>query len=494
MTKQFRIELPAPHAAQRQVLSEARRFNVVACGRRWGKTCIGINRIVRPTLEGFPSAWFAPSYKMQLESWRALQDVLAPVITNRSNSEFRLELQGGGSITMFSLDGDVADSVRGRAFKVAVLDEAAVVRDLRSAWEDAIRPCLADYRGDAWFLSTPRGFNCFKDFHDRGQDPEREDWASWRMTTSSNPYIDPAEIEAARMELSERSFAQEWLADFVSWEGAVFRRVAECAAAERKDGPEAGHEYVIGCDWGRSNDYTVFSVVDVTARAMVDMDRSNRVDYVLQRGRLQALYEKWRPSQIIAEANSIGQPIIEELQRDGLPVKSFNTSNASKAEIIEALALAFEQGSIQILNDAVLLGELQAFAAEQLPGGMLRYAAPGSGHDDCVMSLGLAWSVMRRSSLPYGLTTYLEGKQAEIDADRQARLKQMTERFAAGHFSVMPKQPKPEGEQLSCPECGASCIAHVSSGGRRCSQCGTQFGEPNIKHDFPSRKHLEVRE
>ena len=127
---------------------------------------------------------------------------------------------------------------------------------------------------------------------------------------------------------------------------------------------------------------------------MVDMDRSNKVDYVVQRGRLQALYDRWHPIKIIAEQNSIGQPIIEQLQRDGLPVQPFTTTNASKAAIIEGLALAFEQSNIQILDDAVLLGELAAFAAEQLPGGALRYSAPGGRHDDTVISLALAWSAI----------------------------------------------------------------------------------------------------
>jgi len=442
----LKIQLPAPHAAQRQVLAGAKRLNVVCCGRRWGKSTLGIDRIVKPALEGFPTAWFSPTYKMLLEAWRGLQNVLAPVVTSRNNSEFRLELRGGGSVTMFSLDGEVSDTVRGRAFKCVVIDEAAVVRTLRVVWENSIRATLADFRGDAWFLSTPRGFNDFKLFFDRGQDVEREDWASWQMPTSSNPHIDPAEIEAAREDMTEAAFSQEFLAQFVSWEGAVFRRVMECATAERRDTPELGHEYTIGADWGRSNDYTVFTVLDTTARAMVEMDRSNKVDYVVQRGRLQALCDRWKPSQVICELNSIGQPVFEELMRAGLPVKGFTTTNASKAEIIEALALAFEQQSISILNDPVLLGELQAFAAEQLPGGMLRYSAPSSGHDDCVISLALAWSVIGRPIPDAGI---LEWYRQEAEAIREGRPSPQAE-YAKTHGdslapqpSVEPKGPRP---------------------------------------------------
>src|SRR3954453_21843068 len=87
----------------------------------------------------------------------------------------------------------------------------------------------------------------------------------------------------------------------------------------------------------------------------------------------------------------MGGPVIEQLQRDGLKVKAFMTTNASKALAIEALAFAFERGEIKILNEPVLIGELQAFEAKPLPSGMMRYDAPAGGHDDTVMSLAIAW-------------------------------------------------------------------------------------------------------
>src|SRR5207249_1420351 len=95
-----------------------------------------------------------------------------------------------------------------------------------------------------------------------------------------------------------------------------------------------------------------------------------------------------------AEQNSIGQPIIEQLTRDGLQVDSFTTTNASKAQVIDSLALAFERGDIRILNDPVLVSELVAYQAERLPSGLLRYGAPSGQHDDTVMALAIAWSAV----------------------------------------------------------------------------------------------------
>jgi hypothetical protein len=101
----------------------------------------------------------------------------------------------------------------------------------------------------------------------------------------------------------------------------------------------------------------------------------------------------------------MGGPVIEQLRKDGLPVTAFTTTNASRAAAIEALALAFERGSITIPNHAALLGELQAFEAKSLPSGLTRYAAPEGLHDDCVMSLALAWQ---------GLGTWVEHRAQRV--------------------------------------------------------------------------------
>ena len=87
------------------------------------------------------------------------------------------------------------------------------------------------------------------------------------------------------------------------------------------------------------------AVIDTTTRELVCLDRSNQVEYALQAGRLQALSERFRPDAIYAEQNAMGEPIVETLQRMSLPVYPFQTNNASKAAVIDALSLAFERGS-----------------------------------------------------------------------------------------------------------------------------------------------------
>lgn len=395
-----RIEIPELHAAQQQIVDGAGRFNVVDCGRRFGKDVLGIDRVVEIALEGYPTGWFSPTYKNLTEDWRESVRILGPVVSRKDEQEHRLDLVTGGVVEMWSLDRP--DAARGRRYRRIVINEAAMVPNLQDAWELVIRPTLVDYKGDAWMLSTPRGYNYFRTMYQRGQDPDQPDWHSWRFPTSANPFIPASEIDAARRELPERVYLQEFEAEFLDSGGGVFRQVLAATTAGAQVKAEPGHSYVIGADWGRAVDYTVFQVIDLKTREHVCQDRSNQVEYVQQRGRLRALCERFKPQVVVAEQNSIGEPIIEQLRREGIPVRPFVTTNATKAEIIDGLALAFERGDLRILNDSVLVSELQAYEMERLPSGLIRYGAPNGLHDDCVMSLALAWYAASQGRLPFG--------------------------------------------------------------------------------------------
>ncbi len=379
------------HPAQREIVAGARRFNVLNCGRRFGKDVLGIDLLIDRAIEGRPTAWFAPTYKNLTEDWRALVSTLAPVILRKDEQEQRLDLIGRGTIECWSLDRP--NTARGRAYARIVINEAAQVPNLQEVWEQIIRPTLADYRGDAWFLSTPKGFNYFKALYDRGQDPEQADWRSWTFPTAANPFIDPDEIEAARRELPESTFGQEYLASFVEGSGAVFQRIREAATATPQDKAVPGHAYVIGCDWGKLADFTALAVLDLTTRELVCLERLNQIDYAVQAPRLQGLCGRFHPALVIAETNSIGEPILEQLKRLGLPVFGWTASNATKAAVIADLQLAFEQGTLRILPDQVLISELESFRQERLPvSALMRFSAPPGQHDDTVIALALAWS------------------------------------------------------------------------------------------------------
>ncbi len=381
------VKLYQPHPGQRAILQHPARFKVVACGRRFGKTETGKILLVERALAGGVGWWISPTYRMADDVWRDLKRALDGAIARKNEEMRRLDVIGGGVIRVRS--GRDPDGLRGAGLDLAVLDEAAYLHP--DVWRAAIRPALADRRGEALFLSTPRGRNWFWGVWMNGQSAAHPDWMSWRFPTAANPLIDPGEIEAARALLPERVFREEYLAEFQDDGGLVFRRVDACATVPPGEQPEPGTRYVFGVDWAREDDFTCIAVLDADRRRLVALDRFNEIGWALQRGRLAALADRWQPEAIWAEANSIGGPNIEALQAEGLPVIPFTTTATSKGPLIEALALALERDELAILPDAALVNELGAYRLERLPSGRFRYGAPPGGHDDCVIALALAW-------------------------------------------------------------------------------------------------------
>ena len=125
---------------------------------------------------------------------------------------------------------------------------------------------------------------------------------------------------------------------------------------------------------------------------MAYMDRFNRVDYPVLIDRLESVYHRYNLTSMTVEANSIGRPVIDELVTRGLVIVPFTTTSATKQAIIQSLQAAFENAQIKVLNNPVLIGELLSFESKRAPSGSFTYSAPDGMHDDCVMSLAIAWN------------------------------------------------------------------------------------------------------
>lgn len=378
-----------PTPAQRVIHDCPARFRVVDAGRRFGKTRLGVMECLEVAVNKGRAWWVAPSYPISQVGWRPLRRLAGRIPgADIRLAEMSVVLPGGGEVRVRSADSP--DSLRGEGLDFVVLDECAFVKP--EAWSEALRPALSDKLGRALFISTPRGRNWFWDIYQRGIRGE-DDYKSFIFPTSANPYIAKTEIEAARHELPELIFRQEYEAEFIDDQGGVFRRVQEAAVLSPQE-PQENGQYIAGVDVAASIDYTVVTVMDSANKHMVYMDRFSRVDYNVLEDRLDAINKRWKLLAMKIESNSIGQPVIDNLVRRGVPIIPFVTSNASKQIIIQNLQSAFENADIRILNDPVLIGELLSFESKRSPSGSWMYSAPDGMHDDAVMSLAIAWDAV----------------------------------------------------------------------------------------------------
>lgn len=377
-----------PHVNQTPIIKSTARYTVTPAGRRFGKTEAYKLKAIYMVMEGKTVWWLNPTFDNTYEAWLDFLSFFEQFVPREDINKSRRQITvkaTGGSIRMLGAD----NFKRGSGINHVFVDEAAFL-NLDELWNYQLRPMLLESKGGADFFSSTNGRNGFWKLYQLAIDDNEPDWEAFHYTSYDNPLLDAQEIEDIRRNTPERVFQQEYMAEFLDDGGAVFRNLKACIHHDTMP-VHSRNPVVIGVDWARHNDYTVLTVIDTSSRQVLAIDRFNQIDWTLQRGRLETLAGHYDVQAIYAETNSIGEPNIEELQKVGLPVVGFTTTASSKSQIINQLALAFEQEDISIPDDATLLGELQAYTLERLPSGNYRYTAPAGLHDDMVMSLALAW-------------------------------------------------------------------------------------------------------
>lgn len=382
MPKNLTITLNEPHDGQSKVLSEAKRFNVLCCGRRWGKSALAVNLLSEIALNGKPAGYFTPTYKLLDGTYQECLAVLDPIIKRKNEHQF-IELVTGGRIDFWSLENELAG--RSRKYKRVIIDEGAFTKNLWQLWTESIRATLADLKGDAWFLSTPKGKNDFFKLYQRGKSEAR--WMSWQMSTYTNPYIDPEEIDDARHDLPELAFSQEYLAEFndniANPFGSDF--IASCVGELSQKRPVC-----FGIDLAKSYDYTV--VIGLDEDCHVCYFERWQSDWATTTNKIKAL-----PSgvPIAIDSTGVGDPIGEDLAR-GRHVDLVKFTSQSKQQMMEGLAVKIQKGEIRYPN-GIIRDELDNFEYIYTRTGV-RYSAPVGMHDDCVCALALAVSKWKKNS------------------------------------------------------------------------------------------------
>lgn len=333
------LNLPTPHSGQRTWRNHSRRFNVGACGRRWGKTTFFQELAIHPALLGHPVGWFAPSYKLLLEAWRVIELTVQPILKRSNVKDRRMELITGGTIEFWTLED--SDAGRSRKYKRIIIDEAGLVRRLLDVWHQALRPTLADLVGDAYIGGTPKGRNDFWELWQRGH--SQGTWHSYHAPTENNPHIAPDEIAAMRESMPALVAAQELDAEFTEGELTLFA-IGDIDRAFDSTSPQPkqpNRRYVTAIDVGRRRDATIINTFDVTERPYrrVAFDRLERVAYPAIQARIEARAKAYGGVTIV-ESNGIGDPLIENLN---VPVQPFTTTAKSKLQGLQALQMLFEQ-------------------------------------------------------------------------------------------------------------------------------------------------------
>jgi hypothetical protein len=203
----------APRPLQAEIHRALKRFNVLVCHRRFGKTVLAVNQLLSSALrcqQPAPRfAYVAPLLKQaKAVAWDFLRQYSEPFRVDANTSELRVELLNGARVTLYGADNP--DVLRGIYLDGVVLDEYADMQP--RTWTEVIRPALADRKGWAIFIGTPKGQNSFYELYEAAL--RNEDWYAAMFKASATGLVDPEEVAQLKAAMSEDEYAQEFECSF----------------------------------------------------------------------------------------------------------------------------------------------------------------------------------------------------------------------------------------------------------------------------------------
>ena len=362
------------HEGQNHILANRRRYNVVACGRRFGKSRLAYAVAMECIAGKLPVSYWTPTATDYEKRWDEFVKTHRGAIINLRTKDGIIVFRNGSEMHWFGLHR--YDGGRGNKYARVIIDEAAHSDNLADAWAEVIRPTLTDYKGDAWLLSTPNWRQKDQSFK-RFCNTVRDDYAVFRMPSTANPYIDPAEIEDARNDPNMPSviFRQEYLAEDVELQGALVNR-----EDIRYGHPAEGEriEYNLGVDLAISTkegaDYTAIAVVGKVENRYYIVDVLRRqMGFNDTKTAIKKMAAKWQPTFVNIEAVQYQAAIVEDLKMEMREyyVNAIHPDRDKRSRFLPTLG-KYEHGLVY--HSATLPPEFE--------GELLQF--PEGDHDDMV--------------------------------------------------------------------------------------------------------------
>lgn len=237
---------------QSEIINSDSRFKIVIAGRRGGKSFASIAYLAKHArYPGKKCMYVAPTFAMCKQIiWEDLKDMLRnrKWIKKINESDLTITLVNGS--TIFLRSADTPDRIRGIGIDACVIDEAADISKLREVWMAIIRPTLSDRQGTAMIISSPKGKGFLFDLYNDAK--YTEDWQSWQYTTEQGGLVPLEELDQAKRDLDERTYKQEYQAEFVDFAGAIYYAFGDHNIVQKPVPLQLGTPIHIGWDFNVS--------------------------------------------------------------------------------------------------------------------------------------------------------------------------------------------------------------------------------------------------
>lgn len=309
------------------------------------------------------------------------------IIKNKNETEMRITLVNGSILQLVGADN--IDRIVGTNPIGVVFSEYALMKP--EVW-DYVSPILAENGGWAVFVYTPRGQNHAYELLINGQKNPR--WHVEILPVSKTGAVAEVDLLEQRMNMSAALYAQEYECDFTENATAVFKEVESRTYKVEELKHNDGGLFQIGVDLAKMNDYSVITPFDLTTFTVYPQDSFNKIDYTLQKAKIEAAYYRYNKGRIVMDSTGVGVPIVDDLLNKAINIAPYTFTFNSRNDLLINLQILLEQDRIKIPNDQELIDELKSAYFDVTPQGRTKIVVPDGKHDDRMMSLALAvWDI-----------------------------------------------------------------------------------------------------
>lgn len=262
------------HQSQRKIAESRARFKVLRCGRRFGKTTYAVEEMKGACLfEPGPVAYFATTRDQARDIvWAELLENVIGTSNYVAHNEQRLEVtlrRPDGTLNRIRLFGwENIETARGKKYSLVVLDELDSMRAFEKQWREIIRATLADYRGRALFMGTPKGYKSLYRLEKLSK--TNPNYEVFHFTSFDNPFLSADELDEMRLEMTETQFAQEMLAEYHKMEGLIYEEFSRDDHV--KECPFVPVRWALSIDFGYNHPF-VAGIIAIGADDSLHVDR-----------------------------------------------------------------------------------------------------------------------------------------------------------------------------------------------------------------------------
>lgn len=404
------VVLPPVSEAQQRMLDSPARVLYIGAGTKTGKTVAlallaVLFMLTHPNCE---VAWVGPWLSRARTGYEHVRNALGFLLRRgmgkANDALMSITLGNGARFTTFS--GEKPDAIYGGRFDLVIVDEATRMKE---AVLHAVRTTVTATNGLLRFAfntdRTRRHWAIREFLRARAGLEPTYDYVT--LPTSRSPYVKPEDVEQARRTMPPPIFEALYNAVIMEAGASVFRNLDACIEGEPIPGPDGsgilhmeprveGRRYVMGVDLARLQNWTVLVVLDDRSGRVVYVERFTGVPWAVQRARIKSAWLRYGRCRVIPDATGVGDSVVEELIRDGVPCEPYVFNVGSKAQAVENLAVAIENREVSFPDIAPFVLELEVFEFKERASGPLGYGAGDGYHDDVVMAFSLAaWGLRR---------------------------------------------------------------------------------------------------